>query len=96
MIDLDVLDIAKDEFRDAVRWYRGQSQPSARRFALEVRSAIASINEFPTRHPRWDNRYRFYLLQKFPYYVANRIEPESIVVVAVFHTARDSAAWTDR
>jgi plasmid stabilization system protein ParE len=45
---------------------------------------------------RWDERYRFFLLRKFPYYVAYRIEPDHIVVVAVFHTSRDSTAWTDR
>jgi plasmid stabilization system protein ParE len=94
--DLDLLEIAKSEFRDAVRWYRSESPSVARRFALEVKAAIASIGSHPRRHPRWDDRYRFLLLNKFPYYVAYRIEPRAIVVVAVFHTSRDASAWIDR
>lgn len=77
-------------------WYRGENPSTARRFALEVKAAIASISAHPTQHLRWDDRYRYFLLRKFPYYVVYRIEPQSVVVVAVFHTSRDSSAWTNR
>ena len=96
MHNVDVLAIARVEFRDAVHWYRNHSSRASRRFALAVKSAIASIRDNPDQHPRWDERYRYYLLRKFPYYVAYRIESDTIVVVAVFHTSRDSSAWTER
>ncbi len=96
MNSLDVLTVARAEYREATAWYLEQSVVAAERFVTEVESAFDSIQRNPTRHPRWDDRYRFYLLRKFPYYVAFRIEPGKIVVVAVFHTSRDSAAWTDR
>ena len=52
MTNLDVLAIAGTEFRDAVRWYRSQSPPIARRFALTVKAAMAAIHESPTAYPR--------------------------------------------
>lgn len=96
MNNLDLLEIAQREFRDAIRWYRHDNLDAARRFAIEVKSAVSAIQANPTRYSRWDDRYRFFLLRKFPYYVAYRIEPDSIVLVAVFHTSRDASAWTDR
>jgi plasmid stabilization system protein ParE len=96
MNNLDLLEIAKSEFREAIRWYHAESPESARRFALEVKSAVLAIREYPTRFHRWDKRYRFYIARGFPYYLPYRVDGDKIVVVAVFHTSRNSAAWTDR
>jgi plasmid stabilization system protein ParE len=96
MSDLDFLTVARTEYAAAADWYAQQSVRAADRFATEVELAIEAIQRNPMRYARWDERYRYYLLRKFPYYVAYRIESDRIVVVAVFHTARDSAIWTDR
>ncbi len=96
MTDLDVLSIARVEYREATNWYLDQSVSAAERFIVEVEAAFDSIQRHPTQYPRWDDRYRYLLLRKFPYYVAYHIEPDSIVVVAVFHTSRDPSAWTGR
>jgi plasmid stabilization system protein ParE len=96
MNKLELLDIAKSEFRDAIRWYRVQSPDVARRFALEIRAAVTAIREHPTRYLRWDKKYRYYIVNSFSYYLPYRMSGRSIIIVAVFHTSRDPAAWTGR
>jgi hypothetical protein len=49
MIEVDVLDAARAEFRIARRWYRDQSEGATRRFALEVKTAIAAFVGIQTR-----------------------------------------------
>ena len=96
MNDLDFLDDARAEYESAAAWYAKQSVAAANRFATEVETAIDSIQKNPDQHPRWDDRYRYYLLRKFPYVVAYRREADHVVIVAVRHTSQDSAAWTER
>ena len=93
---LDLLTTARAEYRDATSWYRDQNPAVAARFVTEVEAALDSIQRHPSQHLRWDDRYRFCLLRGFPYYVPYRIEGDAIFVVAVFHTSRDSSAWTSR
>lgn len=96
MTQVDVLTQARGEFREAFHWYRDQSASAARRFALEVKSAIFAIRQSPEQYPHWDDRYRFYLLNKFPYYVAYRHTSDSIVIVAIRHASQDQGAWLGR
>lgn len=96
MNNLDILEVAKSEFREAIRWYRDRSPVAARRFALEAKSSVVAIRDHPTRYPRWDDRHRYHLVNGFPYYVPYRIDPQGILIVAIFHASRDAANWTDR
>jgi plasmid stabilization system protein ParE len=96
MRSINVLAVASAEFREAFRWYRGRSLMVGRRFALEVKSAIASIHAHPDQQLRWDNVYGFRMLDKFPYFVAFRESADEVVIVAVRHTSRDQDAWQGR
>jgi len=96
MNDLDFLTVAQSEYASAANWYAEQSVIAADRFATEIETAIDAIRKNPTQYARWDDRYRFCLLDKFPYYVAYRRESHKVVIVAVVHTSRDSADWTNR
>jgi toxin ParE1/3/4 len=96
MNKLDVLSIARAEFKEATNWYLDQSSAAAERFVSEVEFAFDSIQSHPTQHLRWNNKYRYYIVNAFPYYVPYRMTSGGIVVVAVFHTSRDASAWTNR
>jgi plasmid stabilization system protein ParE len=95
-MNVEVLASAAREFRDALRWYREKSETAARRFAIEVTAAIAAIEERPDSYARWDDTFRFYLVNRFPYYIAYRYEANRVVIVAIRHAARDQDAWQDR
>jgi plasmid stabilization system protein ParE len=96
MTKIDVLEQARVEFRAARQWYRELNPVAAKRFAMEVKSAIAAIRRNPDWYARWNDSYRFYLLKRFPFFVAYRHTKELIVIVAVRHTSRDQDAWKGR
>jgi len=96
MNEVDVLPVARGEFREAFHWYRGRSASTGRRFALAVKSAIAAIRAHPDQHLRWDETYNFCLLRRFPYYVAYRRVADLVVIVAIRHSAQDQGAWKGR
>ena len=96
MTPIDVLPAAQSEFREGVAWYRERNSRTARRFALEVKSAIAAIRQYPERYPHWDEVHRFYLVNDFPYYVAYRQVQDSVQIVAIRHAAQDQDAWKGR
>jgi plasmid stabilization system protein ParE len=96
MTDFELFPSARLEYAGAFQWYADQSLVAAERFAAEVEAAIEAIRQYPDRYPRWNDNYRFYLLKKFPYFIAYRQEKEMIVVVAVRHTSQDQDAWKGR
>jgi toxin ParE1/3/4 len=96
MNKLDVLTVAQAELAAATRWYAAQSVRAAKRFESEVEAALAAIQRDPEQFARWNDHYRFHLFRKFPYYVAYRVLSDRVVVVAIFHTSRDSVTWHGR
>lgn len=88
MVELLLLPAAERDLEEAIDWYFARSTEAAERFADEMDRALDDIREAPARFPRWDDRHRFFLLRRFPYYVAYRTEPGRILVVAVRHTSR--------
>jgi len=96
MTDFELFPLARLEYAGAFQWYADQSIVAAERFAAEFEAAIEAIRQHPDRYPRWNEKYRFYLLNKFPYLIAYRLEKKTIVVVADRHTSQDQDAWKGR
>lgn len=96
MSDSDILPAAQFEYRKAFEWYLGKSVRAAGRFVSEVESAIDQIRRNPDRYARWDETYRYYQLQRFPYFVAYRQRADLVVIVAIRHAAQDQDAWIGR
>ena len=96
MPDIELLPPARLEYAEAFQWYAGQSLFAAESFVTEFDAAINSIRRYPDRYPRWDDHYRFYLFDRFPYFIAYRLEQDKIVIVAVRHTSRDQDEWKGR
>jgi plasmid stabilization system protein ParE len=89
MIDSRIHPAAQREYDSAVEWYRKRSANAADRLVAEVEEAIDTIRRHPESYPYLDETYRFYLLKKFPYYIAYRHSPELVAVVAIRHAAQD-------
>jgi plasmid stabilization system protein ParE len=96
MIDFRFHPTASLEYEKAIDWYLEKSAHVASRFVAEVETAIELIRKYPERYPRWDDQYRFYLLDRVPYYVAYRHTSELVVIVAIRHAAQDQDAWKGR
>ena len=87
---------AEEEFAEALFWYSQRSLRAATDFDLELNHAIEQISAAPDRFPTFDQRHRFYLLRRFPYFVLYRIESNAVLVVAIAHTSRKPDYWRDR
>lgn len=87
---------ARADIADAVAWYRERSPESADRLRTELESVYASLVEYPEMYPIVYRRFRRALLRKFPFAVFFVIEPDSVLIVAVTHQARDENAWKRR
>jgi plasmid stabilization system protein ParE len=96
MIDCNILPVAEAEYESAVNWYLTKSVDVASRFVIEVEEAIKSIRKQPDRFSRWDDTYRYCLLNKFPYYVAYRYAASAVTIVAIRHGAQDQVTWRGR
>jgi plasmid stabilization system protein ParE len=96
MIDFVIHPAAQAEYEKAADWYAERSAVAAERFVSEVEVAIEAIRKHPDGYAHLDETHRFYLLSRFPYYVAYRQKPGLLEIVAIRHGAQDQDAWTSR
>jgi plasmid stabilization system protein ParE len=93
-----ILPLAKEDIREAARWYNQQSQGLGRRFTGEVRASIRFIKQNPDACSiRYDD-VRVAVLKVFPFMIHYTIDHEydMVIVSAVFHTSRDPEVWRKR
>jgi len=90
------LPIALNDLEEAIEWYAARSATTAARFATEVERILANIESSPHRFPMWDDRHRYALLNRFPYFIAFRPVGDSPLIVAVRHTSRDAISFESR
>ena len=96
MNDIAIHPAAQAEYEKSADWYAERSAEAAERFASEVEAAFETIRRHPDSYARLDDTHRFYLLNKFPHYVAYRQKPGFVEVVAIRHAAQDQDAWLGR
>ena len=75
MNDFVIHPAAQDEYEKVADWYAERSVVAAERFASEVEVAIEAIRKHPDSYAHLDQTHRFYLLNRFPYYIAYRYKP---------------------
>ncbi len=90
-----ILPQAKNEIREAARYYNDQKTDLGLRFLKEVKSRVASISKQPEIYQIRYRTVRMALLKKFPYSIHYCIDDENkhIVVLALFHQAQDPTKW---
>lgn len=87
---------AREEFKEAVAFYRFRSKRLANEFAKEFGAVTARLRELPfVGSPAAGDR-RQALLKRFPYTVIYSVEADRIHVFAVKHHRREPSYWTDR
>ena len=57
--------------------------------------AVAVARERPESCPAVGGRTRAIRCRRFPYRVYFRVEPDRILILAVYHTAREPDRWDD-
>lgn len=95
-LQVSLLVEAADEFDAATDWYDERQPGLGASFRNAVKSTLSAIADNPRRFPRAFLGVRRAVLSKFPFSVYFTVEPEGILVVAVFHGARDLQQVKDR
>ncbi|HTU20972.1 MAG TPA: type II toxin-antitoxin system RelE/ParE family toxin [Gemmataceae bacterium] len=95
-LPLRLLPEARAELDAAVDWYEQQRPGLGTAFLDRVREVFARIAANPQLHATVYQDVRKAVVQKFPYVVLYKEEAGEVVVIAVFHTARDPAIWQGR
>jgi plasmid stabilization system protein ParE len=87
---------AKAEFDEAADWYENQQPGLGIDFVAAVQRVLDTICLQPKRYPIVCQDVREAPVQRFPYCVYYRTGRNRLVVLAVFHTARDPSVWQSR
>jgi len=95
-LPIRLLPEARDEFDAAVDWYEQQRPGLGTAFLDLVRDVFVGIAANPQLHASVYQDVRKAVVQKFPYVVLYKVELGQLVVIAIFHTARDPAIWQGR
>jgi len=84
------------EFCEARAWYDSRREGLGDEFVECVEAALASAERAPEQHQRVHGDIRRILVRRFPYGVFYVIENNTLVVLAIFHCAREPIIWKSR
>jgi len=87
---------ARAEFDGATLWYEDRQAGLGIQFVAEIDRAVDFASKYPDRYPVKRKEIRCIRARRFPYSVFYTVEPQRIVVLAVFHARRDPAVWQAR
>ena len=77
----------------AYGWYEEQRAGLGEEFLAAVDTTFDAIERIPEMFRRVHGEVRRANVSRFPYAVFYRIDPKSIVVLTILHTARDPTLW---
>ncbi len=87
---------AEAEFEEAQSWYEERTRGLGQEFVTCVQATIEAVRRNPEQFQRVDGEVRRALVRRFPYAIMYLADPESVAIIAVFHTSRDPAEWRRR
>jgi plasmid stabilization system protein ParE len=91
-----VEDEARDEVREACAWYEGRRAGLSLDLIDEVDATLRAVSERPGSFPVVGRGARRALVRRFPYLVLFVELDDQVVVIGVFHTARQPSSWMRR
>ncbi|MFH1114387.1 MAG: type II toxin-antitoxin system RelE/ParE family toxin [Pseudomonadota bacterium] len=80
---------ARSEFDDAVDWYELHRPGLGADFVAHVQEVFDQISTTPRLYSPIFQNVRRAVVRRFPHLILYKIEPQQVVVLAVFHSKRD-------
>lgn len=87
---------ARTEYDEAADWYEARRAGLGAAFTGAVQDVLDRIAAQPDLYPEVYQDVREALVPGYPYCVYYREDSGRIIVLSVFHTARDPAVWQGR
>ena len=88
--------VAQNEYDDAADWYESRRTGLGVRFVAALQQVIQVISDQPERYPEVWPGVREAPVQGWPYCVYYQVHDDHVMVIAVFHSARDPSVWQSR
>jgi plasmid stabilization system protein ParE len=88
--------VARFEFDEAADWYETRRARLGEDFTAAVQEVLDRVVEQPEFYAASLDDIREAPVKRFPYCIYYRTKPDTIVILAVFHTARDPGVWQSR
>ncbi|HEY6765808.1 MAG TPA: type II toxin-antitoxin system RelE/ParE family toxin [Candidatus Sulfotelmatobacter sp.] len=87
---------AREEFRNAIRWYRARDRQPSSEFRASVSDAIRLVAQAPHRWMKYLHGTRRLVIQRFPFSVVYLDDPDIVTIIAVAHSKRKPGYWKGR
>jgi toxin ParE1/3/4 len=87
---------AEADLFEAYDWYEQREPDLGAAFVREVESCVKNIALHPEMYPTVHKDVRQGLLRRFPYCVVYLVAGDAVIVLSVFHAARDPKIWKRR
>jgi plasmid stabilization system protein ParE len=87
---------ALQEVEDAQAWYAERSLLAAAAFLRELSDAVRRLRDAPDRYPSAEAGTHRILLERFPFTIYYRVQPDTLTIVAVAHQKRRPGYWAAR
>lgn len=95
--DYYILPVARDEFREARKWYSSQKVKGlSNRFALAVKDAIVQILKNPGAYAVRYKNVRIAHVKIFPYAIHFFTKDNTIIITAIIYNRRNPAITMER
>jgi len=98
ILNLSVLfrKIAASEMAEAHAWYELQSPGLGVEFSSTISKYLDRISQNPDLYPLVTDDIRQAILNRFPFCIYYKIRNQKVIVLAIFHSARDPKNWQAR
>lgn len=93
---LKILPSAKKDWQEARIWYKQQNSNLPTRFNEQIKATAIQICKLPFSHAVRYKNVRIANTRIFPYAVHYLVEEETIIIIAIHHTAINPAKWKAR
>jgi len=87
---------AEAEYDDAANWYEARRRGLGFRFIAAVRKTLDEISAQPERFAEVWPGVREAPVSRWPFCVYYQVHSDHVMVLAIFHTARDPSVWQSR
>jgi plasmid stabilization system protein ParE len=87
---------ARREFDDAADWYEQRQAGLGEAFTEAIQHVLDRVATQPNFYPQVYHDVREAMAASYPYCIYYRVEPNQVVVLSVFHTARNPSIWQER
>jgi plasmid stabilization system protein ParE len=84
------------DIEEIVLWYEEQREGLSYDFELCLEAGINEIIRTPTAYQKRYKQVKVLFISRFPYGIHYLVNPDSIIVIGVFHTSRSPKNWSKR